>query len=248
MEHDFSHLSKFFTKWHDEVFDYYGKHLIEPENDGFIDDLLHEERDFVRQIGLTESQFEKSFLTPYLRLSNKKELSLGTLKKISDIQSKAIGHRQEVLFNGETPLMFKVEPSSSNYLNALNWTVVNVQELSLPGFTFIDGRYDIQTENPFLQCRFCGRKATDERGRHFNKKLRYCHVKGCRGKSTDPNPDEHKKCCYGQWGLIKKTFRQKLFRNKNYQTETKILFKMFCQNRLEGNLKIQTRVQIEPYV
>lgn len=242
MSYDFSYLSEAFSKWHDQKFKHYGEHLIEPESDEYIDYVLDKQFEFIQSLGLTTKQFEQAFLAPYLKLANKKHLSFEVLKTIADIQSKAIGHRKEVLFSDDTPLIFKVEPSSMDYLNALDWTVINVMELSLPGFEPIDGEYDIPLEIPFQQCRYCGQKDNDKGGIPFDKKRRYCHIKGCK-KSAFPNPEEHKRCCVGQWGLLKKTFRQRLYRHADYPPEVKRLFEEFCNDRLEKNLKITTRVQ-----
>lgn len=245
MADDFSYLSEVFPDWYDQMFQHYAEHLIPTEDEGYIELELDEQTKFIDYLGLTKEQFRQAFLDPYLELASKNKLSPGVLSKLADFQSKAIGHRREVLLNGETPLVFKVEPSSTNYLKALSWTVINVISLKLPGFELWQGDYDIPNTLPERQCHYCGAMDSDKRDKAFNQKLIYCHAVGCKN-SSNPNPEEHKKCCYGQWGNIKKSFRQRLKRNADYKPEVIKIFIEFCNERLEENLKIQNEIRYKP--
>jgi hypothetical protein len=248
MTYDFSLLSDPFTVWYDQHFQRFGEHLIEPESDNHLEILLHEKTDFIQSLGLTLDEFEANFLAPYLKLSEQKKLTFEALQIITDMQSRAIGHRPEVLYDGEIPLLFKVEPTSLNYFDSLDWTIFNIYDLNLPEFEFIEGKFMMVLDMPYRQCRYCGRKdhyyGKDNKKILFNNKQRYCHAKGCDFTSLS-NPELHKQCCYGQWGLIKKSFKQRLYRNADYMPEAKRIFIDFCNERLEKNLNQVAKIRSE---
>ncbi len=214
-------------------------------------------------IDIEEKEFVEKFINPYIGYS------LEELKIITKEQTRLSAH-----YLGKI-VLFDINVGEQTHYNALHWLMVNIAELNLNGLDFfylseeeyydycIENRdspfYDYMdfvhgfTQEPYKQCHFCGQPDKDKTKKKFNKRRIFCHSYNC--AEDEPNIKEHEEdCCFRQWKIIKKHYRQKLNRALSgkrlkslQERKEKVIhiFLEFCEYRFKENLSIKYEIQAE---
>lgn len=229
-------------KW--DAFTSIQEHIQVPPELMFIDPETGKPpyKGMLEELNLEESEFSERFITPWVDLTSKQ------LSDVLRIWNFAFRFRigQELV----------LQPFRE--LSALQWTVIQVYKLNLPGLVvfnksaeyFETAKPDPQTDMisllfqaepyclPVRQCFFCGRLDEDPRGKPFAKQgLTLCHLERCQTHSANL-PDHDKHCCYREWNRRKDSLKRTL-KNRSLNQEKAIdIFLMFCQKRFEANLLI----------
>lgn len=146
----------------------------------------------------------------------------------------------------QAPVLCFVNFDFNNYINALEWTIVNVYDLN-----FFD-MSDINFKIPYNQCHYCGKPNSflHKTGiKNFNKKRKYCHTCTCEKiqDANGSNPKEHEECCFGKYAIEKKKLYEKIRRIKTEEDiKDKVeLFIDYLETRFKENLKIKWSIKTE---
>jgi hypothetical protein len=180
------------------------------------------------------------------------QLPTEKLYLIAQLQSEFMALR-----NGPN-LRFTVDMTPESPIRrALNWTVIHVLELGLKGLDpwevyltdflgtenwHIAGQ-DIPLKGLYRQCYWCGKLnyGISEPGKTIRKSQKYCHSVDCTKRDLS-NPAEHMDCCLGQFGLIRRRYRERFrYQGKGvskvqHQQQIKENFLIYCEERFAENL------------
>ncbi len=200
--------------------------------------------------GISREEFIERFIKPFEGLSIMELTQV--LMILSSFSVKCFGE----------PLEFKASVPLGENKNALDWLVVQILDLELPGVNKIiqeNSMIPLQChlfwgEGPVNQCLNCGKIGAQIR--------KYCHKPGCPktiSKNYDgPDPSSHGKhqegCCFREFGQAKKTLKNNLklvATNDSLQVKEKKQviskhFLKFCQHRYELNKLITEPINIVP--
>lgn len=159
---------------------------------------------------------------------------------------KRINHFYSDWIPKQAPSICIINFDCKNYINALEWTLVNIHELN-----FFD-MSDIDFKLPYNQCHYCGKPNSfmHQTGvKSFNRKRKYCHDSKCAKihDANGSNPKEHENCCFGKFAIEKKKLYEQIRRIKTENDiEAKMeLFIAYCEKRFKENLKIKWSIQTE---
>jgi hypothetical protein len=193
-------------------------------------------RSLYESLGLEEVQFTKAYLDPW------KDLSLAQMQEVLTYLNFFIGRPKSLVFT----------VSKQKHFKALNWLIVHLALLNLPGldvFNLPIVREDFGEKEdllPYKQCLACGRLDQDTRGHAFEEDgLRYCHVIGC--NTAEPNAYAHLKgCCYKTWRNRRESIKKSLREAGNNQKEIQSRFLKSCEKQFNSLMDIQYDVRPKP--
>jgi len=174
----------------------------------------------LEEVGISEQEFYERFLKPY------EGLSFEQIKNITTIQTE-LSHKYL-----KSSTHFISKPVLSQYMNAIEWTILNISDLHLEGLNVepdADDEDDIKTKylkEPYSQCRYCGRENKDPRGKPFGERgLSRCITN---------NDDLENRQCSKEWERFTNNTRDKI--NAKNQVDSINYFLKNCQERFEWNL------------
>lgn len=180
---------------------------------------------FLEELGMSEQEFYERFLKPYEGLSPEQ------LSNVALIQTQ-LGYKYL-----KTYTHFLAKPVLDQYMNAIEWTILNISDLHLNGLNVepdADTEDDKKTKylkEPYNQCRCCGRPDMDPRDKPYGEN----GLKRCTPESTDK---ENYRCA-AKWEKFAHKTHDWINRKLNFDSQPESIryFLDRCQERFEFNLE-----------